>query len=260
MDAWQEVEKQIATAKAEYIKYTGENPKLKAENTELNKQLIELNRKVAVAHGEYQDTIQLDKDLSIQINKRKADIDILVADKIDTANLKAEKIGAECNARIDVLNERESKLAERESNVTKQEKVNVAKYEELESVKVVLSSQSKEIEDATKVLNTQATDIQHEESMLKQRSIELDTKEATLAKTEEDLSERLKRVQASEIKAQSNMSNSERLLSTNELRGFEIDKRETFVKNKEEDLRKRELELKRRTDSFVNSLRAGKMV
>jgi DNA repair exonuclease SbcCD ATPase subunit len=260
MDAWQEVEKQIATVKAEYIKYTEQNPTLKAKNEQLRNELTEINRQIAVAQGDYKDTIQLDKDLSKEIAKRKTDVDDYVQDKIDSANAKVDKLNTESATRITALDERESKLVERESGIEKQEKVNVVKSKELDASKVILESQAKEIEDATKVLNTQSVDIEHERTMLLNRSVELDTQEAHIAKVDLDIRERIKRLQASESKAQTNLAKSEQLLSTNELRAIEIDKRETFVKNQEEDLKKRELQLKTRTDSFVNSLRAGKMV
>jgi len=260
MDAWKEVESQIATAKAECLKYTQENPILKAKNVELRKEVIENNRKIAVAHGEYEDTIQLDKDLSVEIKKRKADVDTYVQDKIDSVNEKVEKTTAECATRIAVLDEREKSLTERESNVDKQEKANVAKAELLEVTAKELQSQADEIKDATKVLNTKAIDNQHELDMLTQRGVELDTQEARIAKEDADIGERIKRLQASEKKAQENVAQSQQLLYANDLNRTDIEKREKFLKTKEDDIKAREINLKNRTDLFVNSLRAGKML
>jgi hypothetical protein len=159
-----------------------------------------------------------------------------------------------------VLDEREKSLTERESNVDKQEKANVAKAELLEVTAKELQSQADEIKDATKVLNTKAIDNQHELDMLTQRGVELDTQEARIAKEDTDIGERVKRLQASEKKAQENVAQSEQLLYTNDLNRVELEKREKFLKDKEEDVKNREIKLKARTELFVNSLRAGKML
>lgn len=260
MELWEQLMAQISDAKVLYEKYSKENPILEERNKLLRKESEEKNREIAVKTGTIEDLNAEIEQKSKQSADKISETNKYIQDKIDDAKIKVDKTNEECATRIALLDEREAKLVEREEDVAKNEKVNVAKYEALEEATKKLQEQSKEIEDAAKVLNTKAVDLNHEENVIKQRSDELDAKEARLIKDDESISERITKLQAAEKQARVKLANSEDLFNKNDLVRIELEKREAFLKTKEKDIKTRELKLESRTKLFVDSLKQGKMV
>jgi len=260
MDIWQQVDAQITEAKAEYEKYLAENPKLKAENLKLRDEKLEYKRLIANAEAKLQE-IKIETDTRITQAEQKCENADKYCDKIiEEANISIDKQREHASKRLKMVETKEKELEKRESNIIEDEKLNVAKCVEIDESTKQLQEQADEIKLATKTLTNKSIDVNKDAEVNSLRNAELDVREANILKAEQDIEERQKRSVAAQKQAQENFAKSEQLLSTNDLRKVELDKKEQFMKNKDEDLKKRELELKKRTDNFVDSLRMGKVV
>jgi len=260
MDIWQQIDKQIVTLKTEYDKYIADNPKLIKENNDLKDKLLELNKSIVDAQEKLEGIRTEGDKITVELERKKTDTMNYVDSEMNAFNLELEKRTTELDDRENFMNSREESWSEREMELSKRHQSNSTQSVALDELAKQLQLQADEIKDATKVLNTKSIDNQHELNMIRQRGAELDAQEARNSKDDQDIDERTKVIQANEKRSRANLAQSEQLLSTNQLRGIELDKREQFQKNTDKELKDREIKLKQRTDSFVGSLRAGKML
>jgi len=259
-DPWKEIDKRLTEAKNLYLKYTKDNPKLKSENELLKKERFDLSREVANLQGELENLNTQKNQVIIDTDSIKEKANIYATDTIASAQDKINELNKEYDLRIKSLGKLQDSLDKREEDIKNQEKESDTRFKALEESTKLLQKQAKEIEDATRVLNTKAIDNQHDEDVLNQKSQELDDREAFIAKAEEDIGERIKTLESAEKRSQNNFEKSKQLLYSNDLTRLELEKRTKLLDNKEKKINKQEIELRKRTDSFVDSLRLGKMV
>jgi len=260
MDIWQQVDKQLDGLKAEYSLYVKENPQLKRDNANLKDKVLEYNRQIVESEEKLENTRAECDRINLELERTKHEHKTKVETELTALAEKELSVTVELDTRKYLLDENDKQIKQRELDVDNKKNLNDAQSVALDELAKQLQLQADEIKDATKVLNTKSIDNQHELNMIRQRGAELDAQEARNAKNDQDLDERTKAIQATEKRSRANVAQSEELLSTNQLRGIELDKREQFLNNTKIDLEKRESSLKKRTDLFIDGLRQGKVI
>lgn len=238
-DEWQKVERQIADAKAEFEKYTKENPRLEALNVDLQKQNRHYNQKIVEAQAALDKIAEDGRTVISKATAYKADVKKYCEALKAKVEAEVAKLKAAIVKRGEELDNRKKLLAERELKVAEKQKENVAQSRALDESAKLLEAQATEISDAGKVLNTKAVDNKHETEMLTLRGTELDAREAKVVQDEAELAERRKAVEGAENASNKRTADTQRLYETNDLRKVELDSREAILNRKDEDIKAR---------------------
>lgn len=242
-DQWQELRDEVARLESTHKRLTEENPKLEKRNVLLKKEVEHHNKMIVDA----QSTLGQIKD---DADKLKVAADTYVAEVKESANDYKIKVIAEVDkrtAQLDIrefqLDQREATLVEREQVCTEAEKSNVAQSQALDELGKQLESQATEIQDATKALNIKATDNRHDADANEARSQQLDKRESDIVVAEANATDLTKQAQHDRMKAREIKANAQDVVAMNASRSIDLDKREAFLKKREDDVTKREKHL-----------------